>query len=62
MPSEPDRKFPLPVILLVIAALVVSAVVSFYLGRMDGERQTQPPVVAALLATARRPVSTDSVL
>jgi invasion protein IalB len=47
MPSEHDRKFPLPVILLVIAALVVSAVVSFYLGRMDGERQTQPPVVEA---------------
>lgn len=47
MPSDSVRKIPLPVILLVIAALVVSAVVSFYLGRMDGERQTQPPVVEA---------------
>jgi invasion protein IalB len=44
MPSESDRKIPLPVILLVIAALVVSAVVSFYLGRMDGERQSTVPV------------------
>jgi len=47
MPNESVRKIPLPVILLVIAALVVSAVVSFYLGRMDGERQTQAPVVEA---------------
>jgi len=47
MPSESVRKIPLPVILLVIAALVVSAVVSFYLGRMDGERQSQAPVVEA---------------
>ena len=47
MPSESVRKIPLPVILLVIAALVVSAVVSFYLGRMDGERQAQVPVVEA---------------
>jgi invasion protein IalB len=47
MPGESVRKIPLTVILLVIAALVVSAVVSFYLGRMDGERQSQAPVVEA---------------
>jgi invasion protein IalB len=47
MPSEPVRKFPLPVILLVIAALVVAAVVSFYLGRMDGAKQSGNPVVEA---------------
>lgn len=52
MPSESVRKIPLPVILLVIAALVVSAVVSFYLGRMNGERQAQPPVVEATGPTA----------
>jgi invasion protein IalB len=52
MPSESVRKIPLPVILLVIAALVVSAVVSFYLGRMDGERQTTSPVVEASGANA----------
>jgi invasion protein IalB len=46
MPSETARKFPLPVILLVIAALVVAAVVSFYLGRMDGEKQSNPVVEA----------------
>lgn len=47
MPSESARKFPLPIILLVIAALVVAAVVSFYLGRMDGGRQSNSPVVEA---------------
>jgi len=53
MPAESVRKIPLPVILLVIAALVVSAVVSFYLGRMDGERQAQPPVAEAPTAVPR---------
>jgi invasion protein IalB len=42
------KKVPLPVILVVIAALVVSAVVSFYLGRLDGQTVVpaapQPPV------------------
>jgi invasion protein IalB len=47
MANESVRKIPLPVILLVIAALVVSAVVSFYLGRMDCARQTQAPVAEA---------------
>jgi len=46
MPSESARKIPLPVILLVVAALVVAAVVSFYLGRMNGERQSSPVVEA----------------
>ncbi len=47
MPSESVRKIPLPVILLVVAALVVAAVVSFYLGRMNGERQGSSPVAEA---------------
>lgn len=47
MPSESARKIPLPVILLVVAALVVAAAVSFYLGRMNGERQGSGPVAEA---------------
>ena len=41
MAGESLKKIPLSVILVVIAALVLSSVISFYLGRMDGEKQAQ---------------------
>ena len=44
MAGESLKKIPLSVILVVIAALVLSSVISFYLGRMDGEKQAQLPV------------------
>ena len=48
MSSEsPFKNIPLPVILVVIAALVVSAVVSFYLGRMDSQKQSPVPAQVA---------------
>jgi invasion protein IalB len=40
MTSESLKKIPLWAVLGVIAALVLSAVVSFYLGRMDGEKRS----------------------
>ena len=45
MADEYLKKIPLSVILVVIAALVLSSVISFYLGRMDGAKQAQAPVV-----------------
>jgi invasion protein IalB len=43
MASDPLKKFPLSIFVLVIAALVLSAVISFYLGRMDAAKQLQAP-------------------